>query len=196
MPPSAPSPFQAGEGKSPETCPGTVRARAEVGAYDVVVGPAAESEQTTFENVHAFLVSPTEIHTTLTGALCRATVIQQLVPLHAAPGSNASRLHVFLVDGTHTTLALPPPAWLLSITVDVATAAGALRAPMLSLIIGIKVKVGDRVKTGDAVVLLESTKTETVLRAGRGGVVLGTGCAEGEMVEEGRELVDIEEDAE
>ncbi|KZV63273.1 hypothetical protein PENSPDRAFT_616869, partial [Peniophora sp. CONT] len=186
--------LQTGEGDSLESWPVTVRTRAEVGAYDVVVGSATGSEPTTFENVHASLVSPTEIHTTLTGALRRATVVQQLPPPHAAPGSNASRLHVFSVDGAHTTLALAPPAWLLSLAADVAPAAGALRAPMPSLVIGIKVKVGDRVEKGDAVVLLESMKTETVLRAGRGGVVLGIGCTEGEMVEEGRELVDIEED--
>jgi 3-methylcrotonyl-CoA carboxylase alpha subunit len=34
-----------------------------------------------------------------------------------------------------------------------------------------------------------------VLRAGAAGVVKAVGCAKGEMVEEGRELVDIEHDA-
>ena len=102
--------LQAGEGESLESWPVTVRARARIGTYDVVVGSAAQNGATTFENVHASLVSPTEIHMTLTGALRRATVVQQSAPPHAAPGSNASRLHVFTVDGTHTTLALPPPA--------------------------------------------------------------------------------------
>ena len=35
-------------------------------------------------------------------------------------------------------------------------------------------------------------KTETVLRAPVGGVVKAVGCQKGEMVEEGRELVDVE----
>jgi 3-methylcrotonyl-CoA carboxylase alpha subunit len=35
-------------------------------------------------------------------------------------------------------------------------------------------------------------KTETVLRADAAGVVKSVGCKNGEMVEEGRELVDIE----
>ena len=55
-----------------------------------------------------------------------------------------------------------------------------------------RVKVGERVKKGQAVVVLESMKTETVLRADVAGVVKAVGCKNGEMVEEGRELVDIE----
>jgi hypothetical protein len=37
-------------------------------------------------------------------------------------------------------------------------------------------------------------ETETVLRAGAAGVVKAVGCTKGEMVEEGRELVDIEDE--
>jgi len=65
---------------------------------------------------------------------------------------------------------------------------------MPSLVVEVRVKLGDRVEKGQAVVVLESMKTETVLRAVTGGVVKTIGCTNGEMVEEGRELVDIEED--
>lgn len=65
---------------------------------------------------------------------------------------------------------------------------------MPSLIVDLKVSVGDKVTKGQALVVLESMKTETVLRAERDGVVKAVGCKNGEMVEEGRELVDIEED--
>ena len=64
---------------------------------------------------------------------------------------------------------------------------------MPSLVVEVRVKVGDRVEEGQAVVVLESMKTETVLRANVAGVVKAIGCQNGEMVEEGRELVDIEE---
>lgn len=67
---------------------------------------------------------------------------------------------------------------------------------MPSLIVEVKVKLGDRVEKGQAVVILESMKTETVLRAEAAGVVQAVGCKKGEMVEEGRELVDIEADEE
>jgi 3-methylcrotonyl-CoA carboxylase alpha subunit len=63
---------------------------------------------------------------------------------------------------------------------------------MPSLVVEVKVKVGDTVKKGQAIVVLESMKTETVLRAGGEGVVKAIGCKNGEMVEEGKELVDIE----
>lgn len=73
---------------------------------------------------------------------------------------------------------------------------GALKAPMPSLVVEVKVSVGDRVEKGQAVVVLESMKTETVLRAEVDGVVKAVGCTNGEMVEEGRELVSIEADGE
>ena len=73
---------------------------------------------------------------------------------------------------------------------------GALRAPMPSLVVEVKVSAGDRVEKGQAVVVLESMKTETVLRAEVDGVIKAVGCKNGEMVEEGRELVSIEADGE
>lgn len=102
------------------------------------------------------------------------------------------RLHVFYA-GHKTTLVLPTPKWLLSLGGDVLGAGkGALKAPMPSVVVEVKVNVGDKVEKGQAVVVLESMKTETVLRAEVDGVVKSVGCAKGEMVEEGRELVDIE----
>ena len=67
---------------------------------------------------------------------------------------------------------------------------------MPSVVVEVRVEVGQRVEAGQPVVVLESMKTETVLRAPVGGVVKAVGCAKGEMVEEGRELVDVEEDGE
>jgi 3-methylcrotonyl-CoA carboxylase alpha subunit len=105
------------------------------------------------------------------------------------------RLHLFN-NGHKTTLLIPSPNWLLSLGGDVLSAAkGALKAPMPSLVVEVKVKVGDYVEEGQTVVVLESMKTETVLRANVAGVVKAIGCKNGEMVEEGRELVDIVEDS-
>ena len=67
---------------------------------------------------------------------------------------------------------------------------------MPSLVVQVQVRVGDHVEEGQVLVILESMKTETVLRANVAGVVRAIGCKSGEMVEEGRELVDIiEEDS-
>ena len=101
------------------------------------------------------------------------------------------RLHLF-VDGRKTSLVLPSPKWLLSLGGNILNAAkGALKAPMPSLVVEVRVKVGDKVDKGQAVVVLESMKTETVLRTDIAGIVRAVGCKKGEMVEEGRELIDI-----
>jgi 3-methylcrotonyl-CoA carboxylase alpha subunit len=70
------------------------------------------------------------------------------------------------------------------------------RAPMPSLVVEVRVAVGDRVEKGQAFVVLESMKTETALRAPADGIIKAIGCVKGEMVEEGGELVDIEESEE
>lgn len=98
--------------------------------------------------------------------------------------------------GHKTILVIPSPNWLLSLGGDVLGATkGALKAPMPSLVVEVRVKVGDRVEEGQAVIVLESMKTETVLRANVAGIVKAIGCKNGEMVEEDRELVDIVEDS-
>lgn len=63
---------------------------------------------------------------------------------------------------------------------------------MPSVVVEVKVTLGEKVERGQALVVLESMKTETVLRSEVDGVVRAVGCAKGEMVEEGRVLVDVE----
>ncbi|KAH9159765.1 hypothetical protein EDB89DRAFT_2083090 [Lactarius sanguifluus] len=159
--------------------------------YDVAVQPTKALAPVEFRGVSAELDSPTALSATLAGALTRATIVPQP---HGSAG--AERLHIF--SGSHATTVLRrAPAWAEELSADTHTAArGALRAPMPSLVVEVRVAVGQRVEKGQAVVVLESMKTETVLRAPADGVVKAVGCAKGEMVEEGRELVDIEEDTE
>ena len=164
------------------------------GRFDVTTRTG--SSERTFSGVDAHLASPQTIAASLDGALVRTTVVAQPpppgVPASSSPNT-AERLHVF--HGAHkTTLVRPSPNWLLSLGGDVLGAAkGALRAPMPSVVVEVRVKEGERVEKGQPVVVLESMKTETVLRAPVAGVVRAVGCKKGEMVEEGRELVDVEE---
>ena len=162
--------------------------------YDITVqsttGATAE-----FQDVSATLLSPTALSTTLAGALKRATIVPQT---QTQGGAGAERLHIFS-GAQAVTVLLRPPAWAeeaLSAAGGLTAGRGALRAPMPSLVVEVRVAVGDRVEKGQAVVVLESMKTETVLRASVDGVVKAVGCAKGEMVEEGRELVVIEESEE
>ena len=152
-----------------------------------------------FTSAHAHLASEGEVFSSLGGRSLQTTIVSQPPPpsLPATSSPNTmERLHIF-VDGQKFTLVLPTPKWLLSLGGDVLGASkGALRAPMPSLVVEVKVKVGDRVEKGQAVVVLESMKTEMVLRAEVDGIVEAVGCKDGEMVEEGRELASIEADGE
>ncbi|OJA14602.1 hypothetical protein AZE42_09812 [Rhizopogon vesiculosus] len=162
------------------------------GHFDITVHSATPKS---FTGVSARLVSPTTLSMTLNGTSTDITVVSQS-PLPSLPPSRMTntmeRLHVFSASGVKTTLAIPPPTYILSLGKDVlAVSKGALRAPMPSLVVEVKVSIGDRVEKGQPVVVLESMKTETVLRAEVSGVVSAVGCVKGEMVEEGRELIDI-----
>ncbi|KAH9854509.1 carbamoyl-phosphate synthase L chain, ATP binding domain-containing protein [Lenzites betulinus] len=162
------------------------------GLFDITTRTVAGEH--TFRSVAAHLADATTLASTLDGARRRTTVVAQ-PPLPGSALHTAERLHVF--DGARrTALVLPAPEWLLALGGDVLGAAkGALRSPMPSVVVEVRVAVGERVEAGQPVVVLESMKTETVLRAPVAGVVRAVGCVKGDMVEEGRELVDVEEDA-
>ncbi|TFK26778.1 3-methylcrotonyl-CoA carboxylase [Coprinopsis marcescibilis] len=152
-----------------------------------------------FSSIPAQLLDSTTLSSQIGGQFERLTIVSQPPPptLPASQSHNSmERLHLFS-DGHKVSLVLPSPKWLQSLGSDVLNAhKGGLRAPMPSLVVEVRVKPGDRVEKGQAVVVLESMKTETVLRADTSGVVKSVGCKNGDMVEEGRELVDIESDAE
>ncbi|KAF7302849.1 hypothetical protein MKEN_01247100 [Mycena kentingensis (nom. inval.)] len=162
------------------------------------VSVTANGTETAFRSVAAELLAPSTLSCTLDDAHERVTIVAQPppagVPATAGASNTMERIHVF-TGGAKTTLVVPAPKWLLALSEDILTAGkGALRAPMPSLVVEVRVKVGERVDKGQAVVVLESMKTETVVRADVAGVVKVVGCKNGEMVEEGRELVEIEED--
>lgn len=179
------------------TEPATIRVvSTSPGHFDVSVQFSTGSH--TFASVPASLVSPTTLSTTIDDKASHITIVSQpptsSVPASLSPNT-MERLHVFS-GGHKTILVIPSPNWLLSLGGDVLGATkGALKAPMPSLVVEVRVKVGDRVEEGQAVIVLESMKTETVLRANVAGIVKAIGCKNGEMVEEGRELVDIVEDS-
>ena len=79
-------------------------------------------------------------------------------------------------------------------TVPTPVPAGSARpvnAPLPGVIIGIKVKVGDVVKEGQAVAILEAMKMENEIQAEFGGTVVSVDVAEGDSVLEGAPIVTI-----
>jgi 3-methylcrotonyl-CoA carboxylase alpha subunit len=63
---------------------------------------------------------------------------------------------------------------------------------MPATVVGIPVKPGDRVASGDPLVLLEAMKMEMPIRAPRAGTVRAIHCAEGELVQPDKMLVELE----
>jgi biotin carboxyl carrier protein len=68
----------------------------------------------------------------------------------------------------------------------------ALAPPMSATVVRIAVKPGDRVHQGDLLVALEAMKMELPIRAPRDGVVTAVHCREGELVQPGTALVDMD----
>jgi 3-methylcrotonyl-CoA carboxylase alpha subunit len=66
-----------------------------------------------------------------------------------------------------------------------------LSAPMPATVLSIVANVGQAVKSGDAVLMLEAMKMELAVRAPRDGVVTAVHCREGELVQPGVTLVEI-----
>ena len=70
---------------------------------------------------------------------------------------------------------------------------GGLTAPMNGSIVRVLVEPGQSVEAGATLVVLEAMKMEHSIRAQQAGVVKGLFCAEGEMVNEGTVLLEMEE---
>ena len=72
-----------------------------------------------------------------------------------------------------------------------AAGAGALRAPMPGLVVRVAVAVGDLVRPGQGLVVLEAMKMENELKAAGAGVVTAVLAVPGAAVEKGQVLVEL-----
>ena len=70
---------------------------------------------------------------------------------------------------------------------------GGLSAPMNGSIVRVLVEPGQTVEAGATLVVLEAMKMEHSIRAPHAGVVKALYCSEGELVEEGTPLVELDE---
>jgi biotin carboxyl carrier protein len=68
----------------------------------------------------------------------------------------------------------------------------ALSAPMPATVIALKVAPGQAVMTGDLLVLLEAMKMEVPIKAPRAGRVKSVRCREGELVQPGVPLLELD----
>ena len=66
-----------------------------------------------------------------------------------------------------------------------------VKAPMPGLIIDLKINVGDQVKKGDTLLILEAMKMENILKSPGDGVVKGVNVKKGDSVEKNQVLVEF-----
>ena len=69
---------------------------------------------------------------------------------------------------------------------------GSLTAPMPATVRRINVAAGDRVESGETLIILEAMKMELPVKAGVAGTVRSVLCREGELVQPGTELIEID----
>ena len=84
-----------------------------------------------------------------------------------------------------TTAAAPAPA-------ATPVSGNAIKTPLPGVIIDVKVNVGDIVKKGDTVVVLEAMKMENNINADRDGKVVAIQVAKGDTVADGAALIVLE----
>lgn len=66
-----------------------------------------------------------------------------------------------------------------------------IKAPMPGLIIDLKIKMGDHVKPGDQLLILEAMKMENILKSPGEGIVKQVKVKKGDSVEKGQVLVEF-----
>ena len=86
---------------------------------------------------------------------------------------------------TAATAAAPAPA-------AAPVSGNAIKTPLPGVIIDVKVNVGDTVKKGDTVVVLEAMKMENNINADRDGKVVAIQVAKGDTVADGAALIVLE----
>jgi len=107
--------------------------------------------------------------------------------LHAAAAGGRTYVHL---DGV--TLDLESVRWGGHRPGDAADGAGDLRAPMPGVVTQVLVQVGETVRTGQPLLIVEAMKMEHVVRAGTPGVVRAMRVTAGDQVDGGAVVAELD----
>ncbi|KXK24015.1 MAG: biotin/lipoyl attachment domain-containing protein [Bacteroidetes bacterium OLB12] len=106
-----------------------------------------------------------------------------------------SKTFVFKINGRTYPVTLKDKFDLLLEKMGMNSTAGskvnAVKAPMPGLIVDLKIQVGDSVKPGDALLILEAMKMENILKSPGEGIVKTLKVKKGDSVEKGQVLVEF-----
>lgn len=97
---------------------------------------------------------------------------------------------IFVHDrrGVHTLTAIPYLTYISAVS----ETSGDLRAPMMGMILKANVAIGDKVKAGDIVAVMESMKMELRIVSETDGIVTAVNCRVGETVERNAVVIVVE----
>lgn len=113
------------------------------------------------------------------------------LPVDQTESGLAREISVFQ-QGEHYHMLLDAPSWAAK-ALGEKVVTNSVLAPMPCKILRVEVKAGDRVVKGQALVVIESMKMETVIRAPADGVVRRVTRSAGEMAKAGVALVEFED---
>lgn len=106
-----------------------------------------------------------------------------------------SKTFTFKINGRTYTVAVKDKFDLLLEKMGMHQTAGnkvnSVKAPMPGLIIDMKIQVGDSVKAGDPLLILEAMKMENILKSPGEGIVKQVKVKKGDSVEKGQVLVEF-----
>lgn len=107
----------------------------------------------------------------------------------------ATKTITFKINGRNYSVELKDKFDLLlekmGMTQTAATKVNSIKAPMPGLIIDLKVKAGDTVQQGEALLILEAMKMENILKSPGEGVIRNVKVKKGDNVEKGQVLIEF-----
>jgi 3-methylcrotonyl-CoA carboxylase alpha subunit len=147
---------------------------------DTAADSVAQQAPFAVQGVLSFASTPQGIAIDFTGQRCVAVC-------HAIAHAKGSEIHVFTAQAATKIIVID----LFAHAGEAHAEGGRLTAPMPGKVVSFAVKVGDKVKSGQALAVMDAMKMEHTIAAPRDGTVAELLYAPGDQVAEGAELLTL-----